>query len=209
MSSSRRRASSPRTQRSSSRERGWSSSRTSSGGGSPRPIPVSRPARSASAPPISSGWGRPPTTTRSSRCSGTSASAITSRKGRSNWRGGSSPVSFRFPPTACGSPCTRMTTRRIRSGGTWWGSPPRGSSAWGRTTIGGGRWATAARVARTRRSSGTGASPPADPTVGRPATAEGSPRSGTSCSCSTTREPMGRCASLAKRTSTPGWASSG
>ena len=85
------------------------------------PLPDRAPAfksacGSAASTTTSTSSGGPPATSRSSRCSATSASVTISRNGPSPSPGSSSPGPSAWTATACGSASSSTTTRRPRSG---------------------------------------------------------------------------------------------
>ena len=143
------------------------------------------PSRRWCAPSTSTSSGAHSATSRSSRCWGTSASATTSRRRRFPGRTSSSPNDSGSIRSASGSPCTRQTTKRSRSGSTPSVPRPIGCSAGARTTS--GRWGFPGPVGLARRSSGTRGR-----STGRPAGRSGAARSvisrsGTWSSCRTSR----------------------
>ena len=132
----------------------------------------------------------PPATSRSSRCWATSASATTSRTRPSPGLGAAHRGAGARPRSAVGHGPPRRRRGRGHLARRRSACRPTASSAWATTTS--GRWPRhPARAVRARRSSSTRARSSAPRRAGRRRPTSATSRSGTWCSCSTSRQPDG------------------
>ena len=189
----------------------WCSSRTSSPATkrdlTDAPPPPKNACAQAENTTTSTMSATPRVTTPSSRCWATSPSATTSRSARSSSPGGWSRRTMAWRKSGCWSRSSPRTTRPTRSGARLPVSPKTASSASRPRTIS-GPWARPDPAARARRSSTiTGPPSPADRRGVRIRTVTASSRSGTWCSCSSSRSRRMSGSTCPGPRSTPAWGS--